>query len=479
MNNNHEAVIGLEVHAELSTKSKIFCRCQNSFGDKPNTNVCPVCLGLPGALPVLNEQALKYAVKMGLALGCEIADISQLARKNYFYPDLPKAYQISQEKLPVCKNGLVKFYVDGKIKEVRIERIHIEEDAGKLIHTDEGTLIDYNRCGVPLIEIVTYPDINTSREAKAFLDTIKSILSYLDICDCRMQEGSIRCDVNVSVHKENEPLGTRVEMKNVNTFSGAVRAIDYEISRQLNCIKNGIAINQETRRWNDIKGESTILRDKENSQDYRFFPEPDIPPFKISEELVQELRKQIPDLPNYKKIRYITELQLAERDSEFISTSTELSGFFESCCTLKSCSEADICKWIMSDVVKHLNKHSVSISQTCLTPENLCRIIELVNLGELSNAEAKKALDVAFTKELSVDIIVDELGLKQISDHTALNEIAKKVLSENEKPLADYLNGKGNALGFLVGLCMKESKGKANPSLMKEILLKQIHKNNT
>ena len=203
MNNNHEAVIGLEVHAELSTKTKIFCRCQNSFGDKPNTNVCPVCLGLPGALPVLNEQALKYAVKMGLALGCEIADISQLARKNYFYPDLPKAYQISQEKLPVCKNGLVKFYVDGKIKEVRIERIHIEEDAGKLIHTDEGTLIDYNRCGVPLIEIVTYPDINTSREAKAFLDTIKSILSYLDICDCRMQEGSIRCDVNVSVHKEN------------------------------------------------------------------------------------------------------------------------------------------------------------------------------------------------------------------------------------------------------------------------------------
>ena len=470
----YKTVIGLETHAELNTKTKIFCGCANQFGSEPNSNVCPVCLGLPGALPVLNKSVVEYAVRMGLALNCRINNVSKLDRKNYFYPDLPKAYQISQSYVPLCEDGYVDFWYDGSVRRVHIERIHIEEDAGKLVHSDSDdsvSYVDLNRCGVPLIEIVSKPDISSSGEAYAYLKTIKSILRYLDICDCKMQEGSIRCDVNISLSREGEPLGTRCEMKNVNSFSAVTRAIEFEIKRQKHMLDCGEKVVQQTLRWDDVKGRSTLLRTKENADDYRYFPEPDIPPFEISTERVSELSDQQPELPNIKLIRYVSEFGIDEKSAEYIADDIELAQFFDECCSSQRHAPKSYCSWIMSELVKHLNAQSCSFSQTKLTVLGLNDLLDAVDREKISATAAKRVFEVLLVEEQAVTDIINELGLAQVSDETTLKDIAVLVINENAKPVSDYRAGKTNALGFLIGQCMKKSKGKADPVKMKSILL--------
>lgn len=472
--NDLQTVIGLETHAELNTKTKIFCGCKNEFGGEPNTNVCPVCLGLPGALPVLNRTVVEYAVRMGLALNCTINGISRLDRKNYFYPDLPKAYQISQSYQPLCVNGFVEFWYDGKVRRVRINRIHIEEDAGKLVHSQQQqdmTCVDFNRCGVPLIEIVSEPDIRSSGEAFAYLKTIKSILKYLDICDCKMQEGSIRCDVNVSLHKAGEALGTRCEMKNVNSFSAVTRAIEVEVSRQKDILARGETVQQQTLRWDDEKGRSFLLRTKENADDYRYFPEPDIPPFKISEERIKELANSVPELPNAKLIRYVSELSIDEKSAEYITSDTELARFFDECCSTKRHEPKSYCGWIMGELVRYFNSTGLGLSAIKLTPSGLNELLDAVSGGVVSSVGAKKVFAVLLEKEMPVKDIISELGLAQLSDACALEAVAEEVIHENAKSVADYKSGKTNALGYLIGQCMKKTGGKADPVKLKEIVL--------
>lgn len=470
----YHTVIGLETHAELNTKTKIFCGCKNEFGSSTNSNVCPVCLGLPGALPVLNKSVVEYAVRMGLALNCTINSVSRLDRKNYFYPDLPKAYQISQSYVPLCENGYVEFWYDGQVRTVRIERIHIEEDAGKLVHSDESadeTYIDFNRCGVPLIEIVSKPDIESSGEAYAYLKALKAILSYLGICDCKMQEGSIRSDVNVSLNKHGEPLGTRCEMKNINSFSAVVRAIEYETKRQTQLLSDGEIIKQQTLRWDDIKGESFLMRTKENADDYRYFPEPDIPSAYISEQDIGKFSHTIPELPNVKMIRYISEYGIDSKEAEYIAFNQSIAQFFDECIKTQKHTPKKYCSWIMGELAKYLNASQKELSQTKLTVDVLNDLIDSVDENVISNSAAKTVFAVLLEKKISVKEIISELGLSQISDTNALEAIAKQVLSENEKSVSDYKNGKTNALGFLVGQCMKLSNNKANPVKMKEIIL--------
>ena len=470
------AVIGLETHAELNTKTKIFCGCKNEFGSKPNSNVCPVCLGLPGALPVLNSAVVDYAVRMGHALNCTINSISRLDRKNYFYPDLPKAYQISQSYIPLCVNGYVDFWYDSQVRRVRIDRIHIEEDAGKLIHSENGadrSYVDLNRCGVPLIEIVSQPDLRSSGEAYAYLKALRSILRYLDICDCKMQEGSIRCDVNVSLHREGEAYGTRCEMKNVNSFSAVQRAIDYEIGRQKQLLDSGSAILQQTRRWDDIKGKSFLMRTKENSDDYRYFPEPDIPPIRLDEEHIRELEiKQ--ELPNIKLIRYIDDIGIGQKEAEYISDDPELAHFFDECVSTGRHPAKSYCSWIMGELAKYLNANDKAFSQTKLTEGALNDLLDAVSAGKISVSAAKKVFEVIVESSEPVESIIERLGLAQVNDKTELEKIADKVLDENRKSVSDYKRGKTNALGYLVGQAMKASKGKADPVKMKDIILSKL-----
>ncbi len=468
------AAIGLETHAELNTQTKIFCNCKNEFGNKPNTNVCPVCLGLPGALPVLNRSVVEYAAKIGLALNCKINCVSKLDRKNYFYPDLPKAYQISQSYIPLCENGFVEFWYDGRIRKVRIRQIHIEEDAGKLVHsesTDDISYIDFNRCGVPLIEIVSQPDIRSSGEAYAYLKTLKAILKYLDISDCKMQEGSIRCDVNVSLSREAEPLGTRCEMKNVNSFSAAARAIDYEINRQKMILNNGETVKQQTRRWDDVNGESYLMRTKENSDDYRYFPEPDIPPFQISNQRLCDIKNALPELPNKKLIRYIIDYGIAEKEAEYIAYDPELSDFFDKCCKTQKKPPKRYCSWIMGELVKYLNVTGTVLSQTKLTSDRLNELFDEIDNGVISNTAAKSVFEVLLEKDMKVAKIIADLGLTKLTDEVSLKAVAQQIINENAKSVTDYKNGKTNALGFLIGQCMKRTNGKADPIKMKEIML--------
>lgn len=474
----YEVVIGLETHAELNTDSKIYCDCKNQFGLEVNSQVCPICMGMPGTLPTLNEKVVDYAIKMGHALNCRINRVCKQDRKNYFYPDLPKAYQISQAEVPLCEKGYVDILVDGEERRIGITRIHIEEDAGKLLHSDKFdgcSLVDLNRCGVPLIEIVSEPDMRSSAEAKAYLETLKSILQYLGICDCKMEQGSIRCDVNVSVHKPGEPFGTRSEMKNVNSFSAAVRGIDYEINRQIDILENGGTIEQETRRWDDAKGISVSMRSKEDSQDYRYFPEPDLLTIVVDQERVDRLKDDIPELPNAKLLRYVKEFGLSQKDAVFIAESVELASLFDSCMAKGRFPAKSYTTWILGDFIKYLNDNSKTVSDTKLNADNLTELVELIENKTISNAGGKKIFAVILEQEKSVKKLVEELGLAQVSDASALEAIADKVLSENEKSITDYKNGKTNALGYLVGQCMKASKGKANPGMMKEIVINKIN----
>ncbi len=476
---NYEIVVGLEVHAELSTESKIYCGCKNSFGSEVNSNCCPVCTGMPGTLPVLNERVVDYAVRMGHALNCTINAVCKQDRKNYFYPDLPKAYQISQFDIPLCANGYLDVMLDdqGTLKRIGVTRIHIEEDAGKLIHGDSfgGSLVDFNRCGVPLIEIVSEPDMRSSNEAKSYLDTVRSILQYLDISDCKMQEGSIRCDINVSVRPEgSDKLGTRVEMKNVNTFSGAVRAIEYESARQIEVLKNGGVIEQETRRWDDVKGVSAVLRSKEDAHDYRYFPDPDLLTIVLDEAYVQRLKEELPELPHHKLKRYMDEYGLPRFDANLLVDSIEKAAFFEQCIALGGCQPKNLVNWLNGDIARLLGDQRITLADTKLTPEGLTRMVTMIEVGEISNTAGKTVLDEMLRNGGDPDAIVKEKGLAQISDNSALEAIVQQVLEANANVVTDYKNGKTNALGFLVGQCMKASKGQGNPAILRDLLLAKL-----
>ncbi len=473
----YEAVIGLEVHAELSTKSKIFCACSTGFGAPINTHTCPVCTGMPGALPVLNREVVHYAAKMGLATGCTVNRLCKSDRKNYFYPDLPKAYQISQFDVPICENGEVFFYVDGEKKSCRLERIHFEEDAGKLLHDEiDGTVVDFNRCGVPLIEMVTRPDLHSSAEAKEFLEMIKTTLSYLDICDCKMEEGSIRCDINVSIRPEGTTeLGTRVEMKNVNTFSGAVRAIDYEIARQIDVVEHGGTIQQETRRWDDVKLKNTVMRTKEDAQDYRYFPDPDLIAVEIDDAWMQKIESEIPELPITRYERYLNEYGMTAMEARQLMDSFAKASMLDAAAASGKVKPKAAANWILSDISKYLNDKNAALEETKLTAEKLVDLIMLIDKGTISGAAGKKVLTQLFETDESAEQIVERLGLKQVSDEGAILSIVQDVLAKNEKAVADYKAGK-NVTGFLVGQCMKASRGQGNPQIINKLLAEELAK---
>ena len=476
---DYEVVIGLEVHAELSTKTKIFCSCPTTFGAEPNTHICPICTAMPGTLPVLNEKVVEYAVKAGLATNCTISKDSKNDRKNYFYPDLPKAYQISQFDKPLCEHGYIEIEDDeGNKKKVRLLRIHIEEDAGKLNHNEfgVGSLVDLNRAGVPLIEMVSEPDIRSSKEAEQYLRKIKSILEYIEVSDCKMQEGSLRADVNVSVRKKGEEkFGTRTEMKNMNSFRAIVRAIEYEKDRQIEVLEEGGKVEQETLRWDDINGRTSSMRDKEDAQDYRYFPDPDLVAIRLSDEYVEDIRKALPELPESRRDRYIKEYNLSEKDAKLLTASKYLSNLFEG--ALAICGNAKaVANWILSDISRILNEKELEPENVPFTAEQLAKMIELIDKGTISSAIAKKVLTELFENPKDPEVIIKEKGWIQISDEGAIKEVVMKILENNPQSVADFKGGKDKALGFLVGQAMKETKGKANPQMLNKLFIEELKK---
>ena len=473
---DYEVVIGLEVHAELSTKTKIYCSCSTEFGGEPNTHCCPVCTGMPGALPVLNKKVVEYAVKAGLAMNCEIAKDSKQDRKNYFYPDLPKAYQISQFDLPLCYKGHLDINVDGVEKTIGITRIHIEEDAGKLNHDEYGgeALVDLNRACVPLIEIVSEPDMRSAEEAKAYVEKIKSILEYLEISDCKMQEGSLRADVNLSIRKKGETkLGTRTETKNLNSFKAIVRAIEFEIDRQIKAVQKGEEIVQETRRWDDDRGIGYAMRGKEDAHDYRYFPEPDLSLIKLTDEYINNLKNILPELPESRKKRYIKDFELPEYDANIITASKKLADLFDEA-VKTSKNPKSISNWIMGDLIRMMSENN--IEDVPFTGKDLVKLVGLIDNGKISSAIAKKVFKDMFSTGKDPEKIVEEKGMLQISDEGAIKEIVMEVLENNLQSIADFKAGKDKALGFLVGQAMKESKGKANPQMLNKMFLDELSK---
>ena len=478
MREDYEVIIGLEVHAELATKTKIYCGCSTEFGSDPNTHCCPICTGMPGVLPVLNKKVVEYAVKMGLATNCEIARFSKQDRKNYFYPDLPKAYQTSQYDLPLCEHGFVEFMVGDTKKKVGITRIHIEEDAGKLIHDPYtgDTLVDFNRCGVPLIEIVSEPDIRSAEEAIGYMQTLKSILEYLEICDCKMQEGSLRCDVNLSVRKKGETkFGTRTETKNLNSFKAIAKTIEFETERQIRVLEEGGTIYQETRRWDDDKGEGYAMRTKEDAHDYRYFPEPDLAPIVLTEEYINGIKECLPEMSNARRERYIKEFGLSELDAEKITNSKHMADFFDN--TVKVCGNAKlVANWLMGDVSRILNEQEIDITEAKFSATHLGELISLIEKNVISSAIAKTVFEEMAVSGVSPEKIVEEKGLKQVTDESAILDLVIKVLDQNASSVADYLAGKERAMGFIVGQTMKESKGKANPGIVNKLIKEELEK---
>ncbi len=475
---DYEVVIGLEVHAELSTKTKIFCSCPTSFGASPNTHTCPICMAMPGTLPVLNEKVVEYAVKAGLATNCEIARDSKNDRKNYFYPDLPKSYQISQFDKPLCEHGYVEIDAQEGKKKIRLTRIHIEEDAGKLNHDEfaGGSLVDLNRAGVPLIEIVSEPDLSSSEEVEQYLRKLKSILEYIEVSDCKMQEGSLRADVNVSVRKKGDTkLGTRTEMKNMNSFRSIVRAIEYEVDRQIDVIEDGGKVEQETLRWDDVSGKTFSMRDKEDAQDYRYFPDPDLVAIKLSEEYIENIKSTLPELPESRKERYLKEYQLSEKDAKLITSSKYLSDLFEQAIEVCHNPKA-VNNWIISDISRILNETEMEPIEIPFDAKQLGKLIILIDKGTISSSIAKKVLVEMFEHPRDPEDIIDEKGWVQISDEGAIKDVVLKVLEANPQSIADYKGGKDKALGFLVGQAMKETRGKANPQLLNKMFLEELNK---
>lgn len=472
----YESVIGLEVHAELSTATKIYCSCKNEFGLDVNTACCPVCTGMPGTLPVLNKKVVDYAIKAGLALNCKITHRGKQDRKNYFYPDLPKAYQISQFDLPLCTDGYLDIDVNGEKKRIGITRIHIEEDAGKLVHsdTDNVSYADYNRCGVPLIEIVSEPDMRTPEEARAYMETLKSVLQYIEVSDCKMEQGSLRCDINVSIRPEGQDeFGTRTEMKNVSTFSGGQRAIEYEIARQIEIVENGGVITQQTRRWDDLMGKNFPLRSKEEAHDYRYFPEPDLMPIVVDDDWIEIIRKELPELPDVKRKKYIENYKIPSDDADILISDKKAAKFFESCvdCGINPKTAAN---WILGDITRRVKDEGIEFDNLRFNAKALKELTDMVDNKILSVTAAKKVLANMFECDKSPKQITDELGLAQVSDESAIKELVDSVIAQNPQSLDDYKNGKTRALGFLVGMAMKQSKGKGNPQIINKLLTERL-----
>lgn len=476
----YEIVIGLEVHTELKTNTKIFCSCTTEFGGEPNTHVCPVCLGLPGVLPVLNKKVVDFTIKAGLALNCQIAEFSKFDRKNYYYPDLPKNFQTSQYDLPICTLGYLDIEVAGEEKRVGITRIHMEEDAGKLVHggetisTSHYSLVDYNRTGVPLMEIVSEPDMRSPEEARAYLEKLKAILEYTEVSDCKMQEGSLRCDANISIMpKGSTVFGTRAEIKNLNSFRALQRALEYEIERQIQLVEEGGEVVQETRTWDENKGITLSLRSKEEAHDYRYFPEPDLVPLVIDREWVEEIRKTLPELPHARKERVMAEYGLSLYDASIITGSKALADYFDACVILYPEAKT-VSNWLMGDLIRLLNAEDQDIRECAITPEMLADMLKLIDNGTISGKIAKTVFEEMFKTGKRPEEVVKEKGLVQISDQSEIDAMVDQVLADNPKSVEDYKAGKEKAIGFLVGQVMKLSKGKANPGMVNELLREKM-----
>ena len=471
---NYETVIGLEVHLQLATKTKAFCGCSTKFGAEPNSHTCPVCLGFPGSLPVLNGEAFNFSIRVALALNCKIQDLIKFDRKNYYYPDLPKNFQISQYDMPLSYDGFVDILSDGKAKRIRVKRVHLEEDAGKLMHESARSLVDYNRCGMPLLEIVTEPDISSPEEAYDYLTKLKSILKYLRVSDCDMEKGSLRCDANISLRPKGETkLGTKVEIKNMNSFKNVRSALEFEAKRQLSAIEDNEKIHQETRLWDADKGVSNPMRSKEGAEDYRYFPEPDLVPFVVDKHVIEEARKALPELPEAKAKRFVKDMGLSEYDASVITSDADTAEYFEEACRLYA-NKKTIANWIMGDISAKLKDNELQIKEIGLTPRWLVNLIELIDAGTISGKMAKSVLMEAIDTKCDPKDIVNRKGLSQVSDRGEIEAIIKSVLAKNEKSVADYKSGKKNALAFLIGQVMKESKGKANPAMTSEALKKEL-----
>ena len=468
-----EIVMGLEVHTELATKTKIFCGCSTAFGSEPNTHVCEICSGMPGTLPLLNERVVEFAVRTGLATNCQITQKTKFDRKNYFYPDLPKAYQISQLYLPICRNGYIEVKGEnGKPKKIGIHEIHMEEDAGKLIHDEfeDCTLVDYNRCGVPLLEIVSEPDFRSADEVIEYLEKLRAILQFTGVSDCKMQEGSLRADVNLSVRpKGQKEFGTRTEMKNLNSFHAIARAIAYESRRQIDLLEDGEAVVQETRRWDDNKGYSYAMRSKEDAQDYKYFPEPDLPPIEISDARIQEIRESMPELPEQKKQRYREELGLPEYDTEILTGNMAFVTLFEE--AVKLCdSPKDVANWIMGEVMKLLNDSGTLPEDMKLAPASLASVIQMVKSGKINRGTGKTVLEKVFTDGVDPESYVKENNLAQITDLGAIRPVLEEVIAANEKSVSEYKAGKTQAMGYIMGQAMRALKGKAPAQEVQKML---------
>lgn len=476
----YEAVIGLEVHTELQTKTKIFCSCRTSFGADPNTNVCPVCLGLPGVLPVLNKKVLEYAVRAGLALNCEISHFSKFDRKNYYYPDLPKNFQTSQFDLPICEHGYLDVEVEGEKRRIRITRAHMEEDAGKLVHhgtsiTDSDySLVDYNRTGTPLLEIVSEPDMRSAKEAVAYMEKIRAILQYIGVSDCRMEEGSLRCDANVSVRPVGQKeLGTKTEIKNINSFKGVERAIEYEAMRQAELLEDGGKVVQETRTWDEKEGITKSMRTKEEANDYRYFPEPDLVPFTVSDEYIENIRKSLPELPDARKERYMKEFGLSSEDAVFMTNDKDTADYFEAAVAAGADPKAAV-NWLMGEFASQLSTEGIEIAKAPVSAENLAGLLKLVSKGTISGKIAKKVFATMWKEGGKAEDIVKAQGLVQISDTAELSKLVDEVVGKNPKAVEDFKAGKKKAVGALVGQIMKATKGKANPRVINELLNKKL-----
>lgn len=473
-----ETVIGLEVHVELATKTKIFCSCSTEFGGEPNSHTCPVCTGMPGSLPVLNKQVVEYAIAVGLATNCKITQNCKFDRKNYFYPDNPQNYQISQLYLPICRDGWIEVETeDGGKKKVGIHEIHMEEDAGKLIHDEwgENSLVDFNRSGVPLIEIVSEPDMRSADEVIAYLEKLRLMIQYLGASDCKLQEGSMRADVNLSVREAGtEEFGTRTEMKNLNSFKAIRRAIEGERERQIDLIEAGEKVVQETRRWDDAKEYSYAMRSKEDAQDYRYFPEPDLVPVIISDEWLQEIKSRQPELRTEKLERYKKEFQIPEYDANIITSNKRLADIFEE--TTAICKNPKkVSNWLMVETMRLLKEHEMEPEQITFSPENLAKLIQLTDDRAINSSVAKEVFERIFAEDIDPEAYVEENGLKTVSDDGALRSTIEKVIADNPQSVEDYHNGKKKAIGFLVGQTMKAMQGKADPAMVNQILAELLN----
>lgn len=476
MSREYETVIGLEVHVELATKTKIFCGCSTAFGAEPNTHTCPVCTGMPGSLPVLNKQVVEYAMAVGLATNCEITKYSKFDRKNYFYPDNPQNYQISQLYLPICRNGYVEISGDRGKKKIGIHEIHMEEDAGKLIHDEwgENSMVDYNRSGVPLIEIVSEPDMRSAQEVIAYLDKLRLMIQYLGASDCKLNEGSMRADVNLSVREAGaKEYGTRTEMKNLNSFKAIARAIGHERQRQIDLLEDGKEVVQETRRWDDAGEYSYAMRSKEDAQDYRYFPEPDLVPVVISDAWIAEVKSRQPELKDEKKQRYEDEYRLPAYDADMITSSKKMADIFEETVSLGA-TPKKVSNYLMGETMRLLKEHGMEPDDISFSPANLAALIKLVDNGVINTTVAKEVFEKVFCENADPEAYVGEHGLKMESDEEGLRDIVGKVIADNPQSVADYRGGKEKAIGYLVGQAMKATKGKANPGMIQKLLKEML-----